>query len=59
MKFKGELKEKLEKAKSKEQAKEILDNVGLELSDEELKNVTGGSVPSYLQERPIIPTAPL
>ena len=43
MKLTGELKEKIEKAETKEQAKEILEKAGLELSEEELEAVCGGS----------------
>ena len=49
MKLKGELKEKIEKAESKEQAKEILDKTGIELTDEELDAVTGGYHQSNLE----------
>ena len=46
MKLKGELNEKVEKAESREQAKDILDKTGIELTDEELDNVVGGcSIP--------------
>ena len=37
-----ELKEKLEKAESKEDAKKILEEAGLKLTDEEMDQVAGG-----------------
>ena len=42
MKLVGELKEKVEKAENKEQAKEIIANAGMNLTDEELDVVAGG-----------------
>ena len=42
MQLTGELKEKVEKAESKEQAKKILEEVGVELSDTELDQIAGG-----------------
>ena len=42
MKLTGELKEKVEKAESKEEAKKILKEAGVELSDAELDQVSGG-----------------
>lgn len=42
MRFKGKLKEKIDKAKTKEQTVEILDKAGIELTDEELETVSGG-----------------
>ena len=41
MEFK-ELKENLKKAKSKEEVKDILENSRMELSDEDLENISGG-----------------
>ena len=38
----AELKEKVEKAESKEVAKKILEETGITFSDEELDQVTGG-----------------
>ena len=42
MKLTGELKEKVEKAASKEEAKEAIAEAGMELTDEELDIVAGG-----------------
>ena len=43
MKLTGELKEKVSKAETKEQAKEIIASAGMELTDEELDQVSGGA----------------
>ncbi len=42
MELSKELKEKLEKAESKDEAKNILEEAGLELTEEELDQVAGG-----------------
>ena len=42
MKLTGELKEKVEKAESKEEAKETIAQAGMLLDDDELENVAGG-----------------
>lgn len=42
MKLKGELKEKVEKAESAAEAKDIIAEAGVELTDEEVENVAGG-----------------
>ena len=42
MKLTGELKEKVEKAESAEQAKEIIADAGVELTDDEVEAVAGG-----------------
>ena len=55
MKLKGELKEKVEKAESREQVKEILDKTGIELTDEELEAVSGG----YIALPKLKPSAPI
>jgi len=44
MKLTGELKEKVEKAENKEEAKKILKDAGLEMSDAELDQVAGGQM---------------
>ncbi len=44
MEFKGELKEKIEQAKTLEEAKEVLSDAGIELTDEELEGAAGGIV---------------
>ena len=42
MELTKELKEKLENAESKEEAKKILEEAGVELTDEDLDKVAGG-----------------
>ena len=42
MKLVGELKDKVEKAETKGEAKEIIKDAGMELTDEELDQVAGG-----------------
>ena len=42
MKLVGELKEKVEKAENQEEAKEIIKEAGIELTDEEIDQVAGG-----------------
>ena len=42
MELTKELKEKVEKAKSAEEAKKILEEAGMELTDEEMDQVAGG-----------------
>ena len=42
MKLTGKLKEDVEKAENKEQAKELIAEAGMELTDEELEQVSGG-----------------
>ena len=42
MELSKELKEKVENAKSAEEAKKILEEAGLELTDEEMDQVAGG-----------------
>ena len=42
MKLTGKLKEKVEKAETKAQAKEMIAHAGMELSDEEMDMVSGG-----------------
>ena len=44
MKLIGELKEKVSKAESIEQAKEIIEEAGMELNDKELDEVAGGGL---------------
>ncbi|MCR5235249.1 MAG: bacteriocin [Lachnospiraceae bacterium] len=45
MKLVGKLNEKVSKAKSNEEAKEIIKEAGMELTDEELEQVSGGYGP--------------
>ena len=42
MKLVGELKDKVEKAENQEEAKEIIKEAGMELTDDELDQVAGG-----------------
>ena len=42
MELTKELKEKLEKAESKEKVKEIIGEAGMELTDEEVEQIAGG-----------------
>ncbi len=47
MKLTGELKEKVAKAESSEEAKKVIEEAGFELTDEEVENVAGGIGPGY------------
>ena len=47
MELTKELKEKLEKAKNKEEAKKIIEEAGMELTDEEIDQVAGGATTYY------------
>ena len=42
MKLTGDLKNQVEKAKSKEEKKKLIENAGMELTDDELDEVAGG-----------------
>ena len=52
MKLVGELKDKVEKAENQEEAKEIIKEAGMELTDEEMDQVAGGDVRITLECRP-------
>ncbi len=54
MKLIGELKEKVEKAGSREEAKQALEDAGMQLTDEELNEVAGGKLESILKARGVI-----
>ena len=43
MKLVGELKDKVEKAETSEEAKKIIKDAGMELTEEELNDATGGT----------------
>ena len=43
MKLVGELKKQVEETKNKEEAKELIENAGMQLTDDELDNVIGGA----------------
>ncbi len=49
MKLVGELKEKVEKAESMNEAKQAIENAGIELTNEELETIAGGKRRSYSQ----------
>ena len=42
MKLVGELKKQVEETKNKEESKKVIEKAGMQLTDEELDNVTGG-----------------
>ena len=42
MKLVGELKDKVEKAENQEEAKKVIEEAGMELTDEEMEQVAGG-----------------
>ena len=42
MKLVGNLKKQVEETNSKEEAKDVIEKAGMELTDDELNNVTGG-----------------
>ena len=42
MKLTGELKEKVEKTETREEAKKVIEEAGISLTDEELDQVAGG-----------------
>ena len=50
MKLTGDLKNQVEKAESKDEKKSLIENAGMELTDDELKNVCGGSEIHYGME---------
>ena len=45
MKLVGELKNKVEKTENLDEAKKIIEEAGMQLSDEEMNNVAGGGLP--------------
>ena len=47
MKLVGELKEKVEKAANQEEAKDIIKDAGMDLTDEEMDQVAGGRTPMW------------
>ena len=56
MKLTGKLKENVEKAETKEQAKELIANAGMELTDEEMDKVSGGLASDVFIEMETDPT---
>ena len=51
MKLIGELKKQVESTNTKEEAKDVIANAGMELTDDELNDVVGGSSRKWLCER--------
>ena len=49
MKLVGELKEKVEKTETKEEAKKVIEEAGMELTEEEMDQVAGGIAPDFGQ----------
>ena len=45
MKLIGELKKKVENAKDMKEAKEVIEDAGMKLTEEELEKVAGGNAP--------------
>ena len=54
MELSKELREKIEKAASAEEAKKILEEAGVELTEEELDQVAGGRRVDHLSPFPIL-----
>ena len=52
MKLTGDLKNQVEKAESKNEKKKLIEEAGMELTDEEMDQVAGGSVRITLECRP-------
>ena len=49
MKLVGELKEKVEKTETREEAKKVIEEAGMELTEEEMDQVAGGIAPDFGQ----------
>jgi len=49
MKLIGELKEKVEKTETREEAKKVIEEAGMELTEEEMDQVAGGIAPDFGQ----------
>ena len=49
MKLTGDLKNQVEKAESKEEKKKLIENAGMELTDDELDEVAGGAEEGNIQ----------
>ncbi len=54
MKLTGELKKNVDKAESKEEAKELIAQAGMELTDEEMDQVAGGLSAFSSRQSPFI-----
>ncbi len=51
MKLVGELKEKVEQAENLKEAKRVIENAGMELTDEEMETIAGGKQEFHGQRR--------
>lgn len=54
MKLTGNLKEQVEKAKTKEEAKDIIAEAGMELTEDELDQVSGGRETIILDDEMVV-----
>ena len=52
MKLVGELKEKVEKTENLKEAKKVIEEAGMELTDEEMDQVAGGTLRIITELRP-------
>ena len=50
MNLTGDLKNQVEKAESKEEKKKLIENAGMELTDEEMNEVAGGEYSPWLSK---------
>lgn len=58
MKLVGKLKDDVAKAENAEEAKKLIENAGMQLTDEEMENVAGGYMPGGFEaKRPIYDNA--
>ena len=53
MKLTGKLKEQVEKAETKEEKKNLIEDAGMELTDEELDMIAGGAYSGFQPMPPI------
>ena len=51
MKLVGDLKKQVEETKNKEEAKELIEKAGMQLTDDKLDNITGGGVLDNYNEK--------
>ena len=51
MKLIGNLKKQVEETKNKEEAKEVIEKAGMELTDEELDQVAGGEIRLFINPK--------
>ena len=54
MRLVGELKNKVEKTENINEAKELIKDAGMELTDDEMENVSGGNALQCLKQRGVI-----